>query len=169
MPKYQVIVYTDGSSLGNPGAGGWASIMKIVDLDTKETVKDKELTGGRVHATNQEMELKAVLETLKSIKNPVTGGIHIVSDSRYVLNGCKDWIWSWSKKGWRKSDGDTPKNIDLWKGVYREVIRLGRENLYFRWVKAHSGNPQNEAADALAQKTARSFQSQGELPLEKDS
>lgn len=138
MNKF-VTMWVDGSCSGNPGPGGWCAILQYKD-------HTKTLCGGRFDTTNNQMELTAVLEGLKSIKE--TCKVTIYSDSKYVVNAVeKGWVDSWRNKNWRKSDGKPAKNQDLWKPI---VELLDKHDVTFQWIKAHNGNRFNEEADRIA-------------------
>ena len=130
-----MIIYTDGSCLGNPGPGGWA----IYCLDSK-----KQLSGGVTQSTNNRMELTAVLRALE------TEGVSvIVTDSAYCKNGVEKWSSAWVKNGWKTASGQPVKNDDLWK----QILKLST-GVEFRWVKAHSTNKYNSLVDKLARDEA---------------
>ncbi len=130
------IVYTDGACSGNPGPGGWAWA----------TVPDGAVrgAGGEAHTTNQRMEIRAVLEALRSLEGPLV----IVSDSTYVVNCFRDRWWvRWQANGWRNAKKEPVANTDLWKPLI-ELYQQRRPE--FRWVKGHSGDPMNDLVDRLA-------------------
>ena len=133
-----VIIHTDGACRGNPGPGGWGVLIKYGELS-------KQLYGGDISTTNNKMELTAAIMALKEIKEPCE--IILYTDSKYVLQGIEEWIHNWKKRGWRGANKKPVKNIDLWK----ELDELRDEhNIKWNWVKGHSGDPGNEAADMLA-------------------
>lgn len=135
--------YTDGSSLGNPGPGGYATIL----LDTDRMVK-KEMSKGYRLTTNNRMELLAVIIALESLKKPQTE-ITIFSDSKYVCDSVeKKWVLGWEKKGFKGK-----KNEDLWR---RFLIQYRKHKVKMQWVKGHAGNEFNERADQLAVAAANS-------------
>lgn len=135
----EVIVYTDGACSGNPGPGGWAAILMY-------NGHMKELSGGESHTTNQRMEIMAVLEALRGLKEPCKVIVH--SDSAYVINCFKQkWYVSWQKNGWRNSKGDPVQNRDLWEPL---LVEVGRHNVLFEKVKGHAGVEFNERCDVLA-------------------
>lgn len=145
----RVVVHTDGACSGNPGPGGWGAIVCFWKGDTpteRVQLSDADLT-----TTNNKMELSAVLAALQYIRGstdfdrsiPVT----VISDSRYVVDGFTQWLPKWVRNGWRTSDKKPVKNQDLWKASEFATAGL---SLAFKWVKGHAGDPENEAADALA-------------------
>ena len=143
----KIIIYTDGSALGNPGPGGYGIVLKFGN-------KRKEFSKGFYHTTNNRMELLAVIEALKSLKRTDLD-IVIHSDSAYVINAItKGWVFDWQKKGFKNK-----KNPDLWQELLRIYPKFKIE---FKWVKAHVGIPENERCDRLAKEAA-------ERPSEKDS
>jgi ribonuclease HI len=132
----RVTVYTDGSCRGNPGPGGWAW---AVDGGASGS-------GGEPHTTNQRMEVRAVIEALKTLDGP----LHVVSDSTYVVNCFRQRWWAgWQRKGWRNSKGEPVANQDLWKELLPMVLDEGR-SITFSWVKGHSGDRMNDVVDQLA-------------------
>jgi len=150
----EIKIYTDGSSLGNPGPGGWGVViieneeLKIKD-DSKGTII-KELGGFEKNTTNNRMELMAVIETLKYLSTgKVLGEVTIFADSNYVLNGITSWIYNWEKNGWKTANKKPVLNKDLWQ----ELIGLIRNyDNKIRWekVKGHSGHVYNDRADEIA-------------------
>ena len=137
-----VYLYTDGACKGNPGAGGWGVLLRY-------GCHEKELFGGEAETTNNRMELTAVIEALKALKR--TSRVEICTDSQYVKNGMQSWIHGWKKSGWKTSAKQPVKNEDLW----RELDRLAAaHNVSWKWVKGHAGHPENERADALANRGA---------------
>lgn len=138
MNQEVVEIFTDGACRGNPGPGGWGVLLR---LGTKE----KELWGGETETTNNRMELTAAIQALSALKRPVQARIH--TDSQYVLKGIQSWIHAWKKNGWRTADKKAVKNADLWQELDRLVHQ---HQLEWIWVKGHAGHPENERADALA-------------------
>jgi ribonuclease HI len=146
-------IYTDGSSLGNPGPGGWGVlIIKNEELGIKDNI---EIGGYDKNTTNNKMEIQAVIETLKYLnKNYKASNITIFADSNYVLNGITSWIFNWEKNGWRTANKKEVLNQELWK----ELISLVREsNAKIIWekVKGHSMHEYNDRADYIATTCAR--------------
>jgi ribonuclease HI len=133
-----VHIFTDGACKGNPGPGGWGAILKYGD-------HEKELNGYSPETTNNIMELTAVIEALKSLTRPCK--IILTTDSNYVKNGITEWIHGWKKKGWKTAKKKPVKNKDYWQLLDAEVQR---HHIEWKWVKGHSGHPENERADELA-------------------
>lgn len=135
----QVRIYTDGACRGNPGPGGWGAVLRFGD-------REKTLYGGEPETTNNRMELMAVIRALECLKGnrwPVT----ITTDSKYVLQGMTEWIEGWKRKGWRNASKKPVMNVDLWQ----RLDELARQfDIDWHWVKGHSGHPENELADQLA-------------------
>ena len=131
-------MFTDGACSGNPGPGGWGAILR-------DRHHEKELSGGEPATTNNRMELMAVIEGLKALKNASPVTIH--TDSRYVMDGASKWILGWKKKGWKTADKKPVKNEDLWRLLDDEIAR---HDVHWIWVAGHSGHPENERADQLA-------------------
>ena len=133
-----VHIFTDGACKGNPGPGGWGAILKYGD-------HEKELNGYSPETTNNIMELTAVIEALKSLTRPCK--IILTTDSNYVKNGITEWIHSWKKKGWKTANKKPVKNKK-----YRQQldVEVQRHTIDWKWVKGHSGHPENERADELA-------------------
>jgi ribonuclease HI len=146
MKDDRIIIYTDGSCLGNPGKGGWGSVMIYKDYQ-------KEFSGSEKETTNNRMEIKAVIESLKKIKNNNIL-IEIYTDSKYVKNGINNWIFNWKNNGWKTSNKKPVKNVELWKEL---DFLVQKYKISWYWVKGHDGNKFNEIADNLARMAAESF------------
>jgi ribonuclease HI len=132
----ETVVYTDGSSLGNPGPGGWAWAVPDGPF----------ASGAEARSTNQRMEIMAVIQALQALEGPV----HVVSDSTYVVNCFRDRWWEgWKRRGWRNAAGKPVANQDLWEPLLELVVDSGRE-IRFSWVKGHSGDEMNDRVDMLA-------------------
>ena len=144
-----ITIYTDGSSRGNPGRGGWASIVVFGDLHQVE------LGGKESHTTNNKMELEGVTQGLKAVIECSVGAfkkIHVNSDSKYVLQGITTWIHGWKKNNWRTAAKAPVLNQELWQELDRvreHVTQLGYE-IEWSYVKGHSDNVWNERADMIA-------------------
>lgn len=136
--KKKVVIYTDGACSGNPGPGGWGAVLSY-------NGKEKEISGAEDNTTNNRMELRAAIESLKLIKEPCQ--ISIYTDSNYVKDGITKWIHSWKAKGWKTASKKEPKNMDLWKEL---DIEANKHEISWNWVKGHDGDPGNERADLLA-------------------
>ena len=133
-----VEIFTDGACRGNPGPGGWGVVLRY-------GAHEKEMCGGERETTNNRMELTAVIRGLEAMKRPITAKVY--SDSQYVLKGISEWIHGWKKNGWKTADKKPVKNADLWQ-VLDSLAR--QHKLEWIWVKGHAGHPENERADALA-------------------
>lgn len=130
-------IYTDGACSGNPGRGGWAAII-IYEK------KIEKIAGSSNDTTNNRMELIAVISALKYVKDK---NIRIYTDSKYTKDGIEKWISNWKKNGWKTTNKQNVKNIDLWK----QLDQLNQDkNINWRWVKGHSENKYNNMADKLA-------------------
>jgi len=137
-PQDKIIIYTDGACSGNPGVGGWGAILMFKE-------HEKKISGGNKETTNNQMEIRAVIEALKTIKKPAE--IIIYTDSKYVMDGITKWIFGWKKNGWRTADRKAVKNSELWQELDCEV---SKHKIEWRWVKGHSGDKYNDIADELA-------------------
>lgn len=135
----QVLLFTDGACSGNPGPGGYCAILQYMG-------HEKTICGNERDTTNNRMELTAVIEGLKALKHPCS--VTVYSDSKYVCDAINQkWIYSWIKKGWKKSNGDPVLNPELWKELY---ALLGVHKVEFVWIKGHAGHPENERCDKTA-------------------
>ena len=133
-----VRAYTDGACSGNPGPGGWGVVLQFGD-------HERELKGGESDTTNNRMELTAAIEALKALKEPCH--IALTTDSTYVKDGITKWLSNWKRNGWKTAAKKPVKNQDLWQQLEDYVAQHTVEWL---WVKGHSGHPENERADTLA-------------------
>ena len=134
----QIDIFTDGSSLGNPGPGGWCAILRYKNYE-------KIIKGGDDLTTNNKMELLAVIEALKQLKEPCK--INLYSDSTYVLKGIEEWLDKWVKKNFKNV-----KNKEMWQKLYKlkqnHIIKTN-------WIKGHSGHKENEICDKIAKQEAQ--------------
>jgi len=137
----KVTLFSDGSALGNPGPGGYGTILRFGNVE-------KEIVGGEEHTTNNRMELLAVIEGLKALKESCD--VEIVSDSSYVVKGINEWLSSWIARNFKKV-----KNPDLWQ-QYIDVSRTHKVNA--TWVRGHDGHEENERCDILARTEAEKIQ-----------
>ena len=136
MPVIEI--YTDGACRGNPGPGGWGAVLR-------SGKHEKELYGGEPNTTNNRMEMTAVVNALTALKNP--SNVTLTTDSQYVRKGITEWIHNWKKNGWKTAAKKAVKNADLWQ----QIDTLSAEHtIQWEWVKGHSGHPENERVDALA-------------------
>lgn len=133
-----VEVYSDGACKGNPGPGGWGALLRY-------GAHEKELWGGEADTTNNRMELTAVIEALEALKGP--SQVRITTDSQYVKQGVTSWMARWKRNGWVTAERKPVKNRDLWERLDRA---LSRHELQWHWVRGHTGHPENERADGLA-------------------
>ena len=136
--RKNVDIHTDGACLGNPGPGGWAALLRWRGIE-------RELAGGEADTTNNRMELMAAISALEALSRP--SAITLVTDSAYVKNGVTEWIHGWKRNGWKTADKKPVKNADLWQTL-DALVR--QHKLEWIWVKGHAGHPDNERADALA-------------------
>lgn len=139
MPLKNVTIYTDGACSGNPGPGGWAALLMYGD-------KERVLTGYEAHTTNNRMELAAVVESLRVLKEKCLVAVH--TDSSYVANAFNEnWIEGWVKRGWKTADKKPVKNQDLWEELLKQI---DRHQVTFVKVKGHSTDELNNRVDRLA-------------------
>ena len=134
----KVEIFTDGACKGNPGPGGWGAVLRY-------GTTEKEIYGSSKNTTNNIMELTAVIESLKNLKKPCE--LIITTDSKYVKNGITEWIHNWKKNGWKTAAKKEVKNKELWIEL-DSLIQI--HSISWDWVKGHSGHPENERADLLA-------------------
>jgi ribonuclease HI len=137
-----ILIYSDGACKGNPGVGGWGALL-VADGHRKE------ICGGERDTTNNRMEMTAVIRALELLKRPSTVEVH--TDSQYVQKGISEWLPGWKRRNWRTRDGKPVKNQDLWQQL--EALNQ-RHQIVWKWVRGHSGHPENERADALANQGA---------------
>lgn len=142
----RVEVYTDGACLGNPGPGGWAAVLLWGP-------HRKEISGHEENTTNNRMELRAAIEALKALKEPVE--VDLFTDSRYLQRGVTEWLPRWKAQGWKRRVGkrwEPVANADLWQEL---DSLLGRHKVRFHWLESHSGHPENARANQLAREAMR--------------
>ena len=153
-----ITIYTDGSSRGNPGPGGWAAIISYEKLvDSKQAAWVTEIGGREDHTTNNKMELTAAIKSLEFVSklkshnaNKPTVSLH--TDSEYVMKGITVWVHSWQKKGWKTANRKPVLNQDLWQELLALTERVTSTNSRIEWkyVAGHAGVPLNERADEIA-------------------
>jgi ribonuclease HI len=135
-----VEVYADGACRGNPGPGGWGVLLR-------EGGRERELHGGEAATTNNRMELTAVIRALEALAPGAR--VRVYTDSQYVQKGISAWIHDWKRRGWHTADRKPVKNVDLWMRL--DELARGH-HVEWHWVRGHAGHPENERADALANK-----------------
>lgn len=140
-----VEIFTDGACKGNPGPGGWGAVLRYGD-------NEKQIFGGEANTTNNRMELMAAIEALAVLKRACD--VKLTTDSQYVRKGITEWMKNWKRNGWKTAAKQPVKNADLWQRLDEEVRR---HNVQWHWVKGHSGHPENELADELANRGAEKF------------
>jgi len=133
-----VEMFTDGACRGNPGPGGWGVVLRYGR-------HEKELYGGEPDTTNNRMELMAAIKGLESLTRDCK--VRVTTDSVYVRSGITEWLPNWKKRGWKTAAGKPVKNLDLWQRLDQAAQA---HDVSWHWVKGHSGHPENERADALA-------------------
>ena len=134
-----VDIYTDGACSGNPGPGGWGAVLVYGE-------RERELSGGEAHTTNNRMELTAAIRALEALREPCE--VTLTTDSRYLCDGLeKKWALGWKKRGWKKSDGSPALNPDLWE---RLLELTATHKVTLSWIKGHAGHEYNQRCDALA-------------------
>ena len=133
-------IYTDGACRGNPGPGGWGVLLR-------HNGHEKMLYGAEPMTTNNRMELMAAIQGLESLKRPCR--VRLTTDSQYVQKGILEWLDGWKQRGWKTAARKPVKNIDLWQRLDKAA---NGHQIQWSWVRGHSGHPENEMADALANK-----------------
>lgn len=136
----KVFIYTDGACRGNPGPGGWGALMRYRD-------QEKELYGAERMTTNNRMELMAAIASLEALKRPCE--VTLTTDSEYLRKGITEWLAQWKRRGWKTAAKEPVKNQDLWE---RLELATADHRIQWDWIKGHSGHPENERADELANK-----------------
>ena len=136
--KTMVEIYTDGACSGNPGPGGWGALLRYGHTE-------KQLYGGERNTTNNRMEMTAAIEALSVLKRSCK--VKLWTDSQYLRKGVTEWLANWIKQNWRTAAKKPVKNQDLWEKL---VLVMNPHEIEWHWVKGHSGHPENELADELA-------------------
>jgi ribonuclease HI len=142
----RVEAWTDGACRGNPGPGGWGVLLRA-------GAHERELWGADAHTTNNRMELTAAISALESLKRACT--VDLYTDSQYVRGGITEWLAGWKRNGWRTAGKKPVKNQDLWQAL---DAAAARHDIRWHWVKGHSGHPENDRADALANRAIDELQ-----------
>lgn len=133
-----VEIYTDGACKGNPGVGGWGALLRYAG-------HEREIFGGDMLTTNNRMELLATIRALEALKKPCRVRLH--TDSQYVQKGVSEWLAAWKRHNWRTAAKKPVKNEDLWRVLDQLTLQ---QEIEWCWVRGHSGHPENERADQLA-------------------
>ncbi len=139
-----ILIFTDGACTGNPGPGGWGSIVSLPDGSIHE------LGGGVRDTTNNRMELAATIRALALLEPTEPCTINLYTDSTYVIRGITQWIWGWRSRGWKSAEGKDVANRELWEELSRQVTRLKPSTIEWKYVRGHTGNPGNERCDQIA-------------------
>jgi ribonuclease HI len=143
-PTSSIVIFTDGACSGNPGPGGWGSIVALDDGTVHE------LGGSQTDTTNNRMELAAAIRALQLLQTPPSCSIVLYTDSVYVIRGITQWIWGWRSRGWKSSEGKDVANRDMWEELSRQVARLKPATIDWKYVRGHSGYAGNERCDQIA-------------------
>jgi len=133
-----VEIYTDGACRGNPGPGGWGALLLSGS-------RRRTLHGGERETTNNRMELTAAIEALNALHG--RREVLLYTDSKYVMDGIREWLPNWKARGWKTASRKPVKNKDLWQALDEAC---SRHDIEWQWVRGHTGNAGNEEADALA-------------------
>lgn len=133
-----VVIYTDGACRGNPGPGGWGVLMQYGR-------HEKVLSGAEDSTTNNRMELMAAIQALNALKDKCK--VDLYTDSQYVQKGISEWLKGWKARGWKKADKKPVMNADLWQMLDEAA---SRHQIKWHWVKGHSGHPENDRVDEIA-------------------
>lgn len=142
----KVFLYTDGACSGNPGPGGFCAILKYGE-------HEKIISGSEENTTNNRMELSAVIQGLKALNRSCD--VTVISDSKYVCDAINQkWLINWKNKNWKKSDGKSVLNPELWKEL---DVLLKKHTVSFEWIKGHAGHPENERCDEIAVKEYQKY------------
>ena len=144
-----IVIFTDGACTGNPGPGGWASIVALPGGMIHE------LGGDNRETTNNRMEMAAAIRALAMLENPECK-IILYTDSTYLIRGITQWIWGWRNRGWKNAEGGDVANRDLWEELLRQVTRLKPATIDWKYVRGHAGYPGNERCDEIAVSFAKS-------------
>lgn len=138
-------IYTDGACRGNPGPGGWGVLLRYKG-------NEKRLSGSESHTTNNRMELTAAIKALEALKRPCQ--VSLYTDSQYLRKGMTEWLLQWKKKGWRNAKKEPVKNADLWQQL-DSLATIHKVD--WHWIRGHTGHPENDLADLLANQAIDEF------------
>lgn len=133
-----VEIFSDGACRGNPGPGGWGALLRYKG-------REKLLSGGEAHTTNNRMEMMAAIQALESLRRPCK--VRVTTDSQYLHKGITEWLAGWKRRGWKTAAKQPVKNADLWQRLDQALVG---HKVEWHWVRGHSGHPENERADQLA-------------------
>lgn len=139
-----IVIFTDGACSGNPGPGGWGSIVVLPDGSVRE------LGGGDRKTTNNKMEMIATIRALELLSVPATSKILLYTDSTYVIRGITQWVFGWRSRGWKTAEGKDVANKELWEELLRQVMRLKPSTIEWKYIRGHSGFDGNERCDQIA-------------------
>ena len=139
-----IMLFSDGACTGNPGPGGWGSIVVRPEGHVLE------LGGFDPQTTNNRMELTGSIRALGALETPARAPVEMFTDSTYVIRGITEWIWGWRRRGWKNAAGLDVANRDLWEELSRQVTRVGAAGIQWRYVRGHMGIPGNERCDEIA-------------------
>lgn len=145
MASDVVEIFTDGACKGNPGPGGWASILRFRGIE-------KILSGGERFTTNNRMEMTAAIMALEALKKPCT--VELTTDSQYLMKGMTQWLPNWKKRNWKTASNSPVKNADLWRRLEKAA---SRHQVKWNWVRGHFNHAENEIVDSLARKAVAEF------------
>lgn len=145
----EIDLFTDGACLGNPGPGGWAALLR-------HGARERELSGGEAHTTNNRMELMAAIAGLEALRKPCS--VALTTDSQYVMRGVEEWMPRWIAKNWRTASGEPVKNRDLWERLSKALLP---HQVKWHWVRGHAGHIENERVDVLARSAAEAARDAG--------
>jgi len=140
-----VDIYADGACSGNPGPGGWGALLRSGE-------REKELSGGEAHTTNNRMELLGVIKALETLNQPCQ--VTVTTDSSYVVKGMNEWVKSWQRNGWKNASKKEVLNRDLWERLLRATAP---HQVRWKWIRGHNGHPENERCDQLARKALKKW------------
>lgn len=144
LPANSILIFTDGACTGNPGPGGWGSIIAFPDSSIME------LGDGIRQTTNNRMEMAAAIQSLAKIEVTEPCTIYVYTDSTYLIRGITQWIFGWRSRGWKTAEGKDVANKEHWEELLRQVTRLKPSTIEWKYVRGHNGNPGNERCDQIA-------------------
>jgi ribonuclease HI len=139
-----IVIYTDGACTGNPGPGGWGSIVALPDGSVRE------MGGSAPQTTNNRMEMSAAIHALGALDLEQGHDIIIYTDSTYLIQGITKWVWGWRNRGWKSAEGKDVANREMWEELVRQVSRVKPAKIDWKYVRGHTGNEGNERCDTIA-------------------